>query len=321
MPQLPRSLLLAACLTLPLGGQAAITFLFSYQDQIDATGFGFDDPTLGLTRRATVASVGDYLNTVLTGSGTVEIHWQTSMNNSGNGFLGQISPYFPDASAPAGFYPSSMFTHAFDALDTTGPEDPDGLAVINFGYNWNSDLGSPAGNEYDLFSVALHETVHGLGFMTLISSSGGYFTGFEGIRSTFDKYLQGPGGSLLDASGAFVGSVSDLTSGAVTFGGPAATAANGGQPVPIYSPVSFASGSSLSHIAPSLPALMNPTLGTGIERRSLGGVELAMLQDMTAAATVPEPRDAALAAAVGLLTLAALRRRIASSPPCPPSDT
>ncbi len=312
-------LALVALLALPAASDAAITFNFTFQDVINNSNFGFDDPTHGATRRTTVESVGTYLNSVFNGDGAVDVHWQASLNNLGLTTLGRMSAFYPSAGSPVGYYAPAMAVHAFEGIDITGPS-PDALGVINFGYNWNSDLSAPALVEYDLFTIVLHETMHGLGFGSLITSTGGYITGFEGVRSGFDKYLAGPGGSLLDDTGAFIGNVADLTSEAIVFNGPIATAANAGQPVPIYSPAPFESGSSLSHIGYSLDVVLNSGFSLGEAKRTLHPIELAMFQDM-ANATVPEPRDAAIALGAGLVLFAAVRRHQRRSSACPHSAT
>jgi len=68
---------------------------------------------------------------------------------------------------------------------------------INFGQNWNSDfLSSTASNEFDLFTVVLHEVSHALGFSSGINASGGsdlVFTSSTGSSvaafTTYDTFL------------------------------------------------------------------------------------------------------------------------------------
>jgi len=320
-PSTQRVLLSAALIAGSTATQAAITFNFTYEDVIQNKSFGFNDPTFGASRRATVEAVGTYLNTVFDANGAVDIRWAVSTVDANSNQLGQMSGLYPNNSNPPGFYSSVIYYHAIDGFDLNGSGSPDGTGIINFGHTWNSELDAPTGVEYDLYTVVLHEVVHGFGFASLITSSGGYASpGLTGIRTIFDSHLFGPSGRLLNNDGVFVGNVADLTSEALTFRGPAAMAANGGQPVPIYSPSIFQSGSSISHTDFLPLSVMNPSISVGEARRNLTAIELGMIADL-AQATVPEPRDIALALGAGLLAFASWRRRLVMKSPCPRSGT
>ena len=313
-------LLTAALLAGTASSHAAITFNFTYQDVILDNNRGFDDPTFGASRRATVEAVGTYLNTVFEANGDADIHWVESMVGAGVSILGQMGSYYPQVNLdstppyPPGFHSSALYRHAIDGFDLTGSDLPDSIGVINFSHTWNSELDAPTGIEYDLFSVVLHETIHGFGFASLITSNGGYVSSdLTGIRSIYDSHLYGPSGRLLDNNGVFVGNVSDLTSGELTFRGPEAMAANGGEPVPIYSPAAFQSGSSISHTDRLPLSVMNPSISVGEVRRTLTGIEIGMIADLAQAA-VPEPRDIAIVFGAGLLVFASCRRQAAPLP-------
>src|SRR5437773_2651889 len=78
-PHLPRaaaSLLLVLLSAVPASAQ--ITWNVTFNDQVNTTGIGFDDPTLGATRRATFQSIFTYLNTQLDARGPVNF----TVNNS-----------------------------------------------------------------------------------------------------------------------------------------------------------------------------------------------------------------------------------------------
>jgi len=296
---------LSALLALSSAAEAAITFTFTYQDVIDHTGFGFDDASLGATRRATVEAVGSYFNTVLVENGAAQLHWGTSLNLPSSSLLGSMGAlYYVGAGVTDGF----VFKHITTGIDPDGnAATVDGQGQMNFGLTWNSGLAAPSGSENDLFSVVLHEVTHSLGFAALMASDGGYVSGLNGTRSTFTSFLSGPHGALIDGAGTFVGDAADLTSGQMVFTGANAKAANGGADVPIYSPATFSAGSSLSHLAASLNGAMNPTYTTGTMERSLIPVEVAMLKDI-GYEVVPEPQAFALSAGLGVLAFAGLRR-------------
>ncbi len=291
------SALVACCLV----SHGAVIFNFTYMDVVNDTNLGFDDPTFGATRRATVESVASYLNTVLVENGSVDLRWNLSLNDSGSSTLGSMgSFYFLNRGVDNGM----VFKHITGGIDPYGA-DVDGSGQINFGLNWNSGLGAPAAGQNDLFSVVLHGPVHSLGFNSLIGANGTFPV--AGTRSVYDSYLVGPHGNLIDGTGAFNGSSSDLTSLSVSFNGPNAMAANGGSAVSIYSPASYASGASLSHLDTSVVGVMNPFLTTGMAERSLAGVEVAMLKDI-GYTVVPEPYEYGLATGLGLLAFASWRR-------------
>ena len=67
-----------------------------------------------------------------------------------------------------------------------------GALRINPGYNWNTNMAttSIASNEYDLYSVVLHEAVHLLGFISLIDCDGSSALGFIEQFSRYDRFLK-----------------------------------------------------------------------------------------------------------------------------------
>lgn len=291
-----RSALLVALLATGLA-KADITFNFTYQDQIDSSGFGFDDSTEGAKRRATVSAVGDYLNTVLDENGSVDLLWLASTNEPSGSTLGAMgSSYFTNQGVDDGL----VFKHITTGVDPLGGE-VDGGGRINFGRNWNSDhTATTGGSEFDLFTVVLHEITHALGVSSLIDETDGSAE-IEGTYSRFDTFLSGPSGDFLTGS-TFTGNVADLTSDAVKF-----TTLNDGD-LDIYSPDPYVTGSSISHLDFTHNAVMNPAISPGVEKRTFSAQDLALLEtigyDLVA---VPEPGTTVLLgfAAFGFV----LRRR------------
>ena len=78
----------------------------------------------------------------------------------------------------------------------------------------------------------------------------------------------------------------EFTSNSVYFNGPLALVQNGGNPVRLYAPATYAPGSSMEHLneatfPPSNPnTLMTPFSGTSEEHHSPGLLTIAMLEDM-----------------------------------------
>ena len=299
---------LAILLACPQWAPAAITWNVTFDDVVNNTGVGFDDATLGATRQSTFLSVTNYLNTVLDANGSVDF----LVNNSetdGGGSLASSGPYF--FGGPDGYQNGLLFQHATTGIDPTGAV-PDALATFDFGYNWNSDLSSPTGGEVDLFTVALHEVSHSLGFLSLLNSDGtsGISGGDPGVFSVYDSFLElGDGTSLFNAgAGDYTGTAADLISNDVYFGGANAMAANGGSPVAVYSPGTFNDGSSIGHIT-AAGAVMNFSVASGVEKREYLAIELGILQDIGwSLVAVPEPSSALLLLA-GFMGISLHRRR------------
>lgn len=302
-------LITAAGVLLPQAARGDIIFNFNYADVGGSSGVGFDDPTEGATRRATMDAVAAYINTVVDHNGTVDFDVQASQTD-GSGFLGQAgTSYFINPGYSNGF----VFTHATTGVDPFAGDD--GTIRFDFGYAWNSDTGGPGGGEFDLFTVALHEITHAMGFASLVTASGtSALTGSDpGPYSTFNAFMErGDGTDLFGPGGDYLGAPADLTSEDVFFNGPNATAANGGSPVELYAPATFAPGSSLSHSDHTVfvDQVMNFSIGAGETRRMYSAVELGILADLgwnVTAAIVPTP--SAAGAGLVLLGLLVIRKR------------
>jgi hypothetical protein len=284
---------LSACSILEAG-----TYNVSFDDIINNTGNGFDDPTFGATRVSTVNSVLAYIDSELDLPGALDLRFLNS-ETDGGGFLAAAGPLF--FTGPNGFQNGTAFTHLTTNVDPIVGDD-DARVTFDFGYTWNNDLSAPTVSEFDLFTVTLHEVTHGLGFLSLlggksptptVGTSG--ITGTDpGVFSVYDSFLERGDGTKLftGAAGDFTGVAADLTSNDLFFGGANAKAANGGNSVQVYAPASFAQGSSLSHVQAA--TTMNFQVAPGIQRRSYSAQEVAILQDIgyslaSATASVPEP--------------------------------
>ena len=294
---------LAPGLVLVAGGLAlapsswAVTFNTVYLDVENSTGAGFDDPLFGTDRRATVTAVTDYLSSTFTLTGSVDLQF-TQSQSDGSGPLGTGGTFW--MTAPNRFDNGFAFQHASTGTDPFSGV-PDAQVMIDFGYSYNLGTGAPAPTENDLFSLLLHEIMHGMGWLTLLQSDGNSrITGGDpGVYSLWDMFVaRGNGQPLFGPDGDFIGTASDLTSDDLYYTGSKAVAANGGSPLKLYAPSVFEFGASISHLDPNLfpNAVMTTVRPTGTTAREFTPVEIAILQDLgfvnsnlTVASAVPTP--------------------------------
>jgi hypothetical protein len=76
------------------------------------------------------------------------------------------------------------------------PGGIDGFILLSPTATWYTGTGTPPATEVDLFSVVLHESMHLLGFASLITEGGN--SGFQGFYSNYDQFLySNPGNNPL----------------------------------------------------------------------------------------------------------------------------
>jgi autotransporter-associated beta strand protein len=264
---------------------AQLNFNITYSDT--GTGVGFDDPSVGATRRATVTAVTTYIAAQFDARGTIDWNFDASLTTPGQGTLGEGGPSFVLTNGFANGLPFQRAT-----TNATAFSPPDGSGQFNFAndINWNNGLGQPAFQQYDLYSVVLHEFTHGLGFESRIQQTGqgaqNHTLGTADTYSDFDRFVKRgstnqflvtPSASF-NTSGA---SPADLTSNDLFFDGPITRAANGGNPVKLFAPNPYQPGSSTSHLDNSIPnGVMLPAIPNGTTRRQYLNIEVAMLIDI-----------------------------------------
>ncbi len=281
-------------------------------EYLDAAGSGFNDGALGAQRRSTLGSVLSYVSSVLSAeNGTIDLRVDASQSD-GTGFLAQGGTYF-NPSAPAGYYNGFAYDHVRSGADPSATV-PDARILVDFGYAWNSGLGAPAANQYDLFSVLLHEITHTLGFNSQVMQDGSSFFGSNnpGIFNVFDSYLALAGGpNLFGPGGQFLGFASDLISGNVVFRSPSSD-----DDFLMYSPDPFEDGSSLQHFSGISGAVMLPSYSRGSSIRSYSPADCTVLVDIGWSAScgaIPEPSSGWLLI-LGFVFLLAANRRGACNP-------
>ncbi len=162
----------------------------------------------------------------------------------------------------------------------------DGTIDWNFGYGWGYFATVPAGS-YDFQSTAMHELMHTYGFLSVVDKAGNNTV--ENWTIFFDKYMVDKNGnSVFNGTTFNTASNANLTGGVsngMFFGGANAMAANGGNPVPLYSPNPWESGSSMSHLNDDYytganQKLMNASSDTGLGVRTLSTIEIGIMKDL-----------------------------------------
>lgn len=229
-----------------------------------------------------------------------------------NGELSPLSGTLASASSDIissrpGFFPTVVQAKIISGVDANGAA-PDGEITWNFGSPWAFGP-AVANGQYDFQSVAMHELMHTLGFLSNVSepgsNTGNGWTAYDGFLVTAD------GTGVIGEDYAWNSAYdTNLTggNGGLFFGGPNAVAAYGG-PVPIYTPNPWQGGSSMSHLNDQSfygrnEQLMNARVSTGQGIRTLSAIETAILTDL-GYTTVPVPGSAA----VLLFGVFLLRRR------------
>ena len=225
--------------------------------------------------------------------------------------LSAIGNRQPDPASTAGTTTESAAVVTVDANGSA----PDGQVDWNFGYSW-----SVGANQYDFESTAMHELLHTFGFLSVDSAGNNTGTNW----TTFDKFVVTSNGTqpIDHSTFSWISTYNpNLTggvgpNGGLYFGGANAKAANGGQPVPLYTPSTWESGSSMSHLDDSTftagnAKLMNAVSDTGLGIRTLSTIEIGILKDL--GYTMADPPQTL---AIFVIGFAFIRRRRRSSEHC-----
>ncbi|MCB0930307.1 MAG: VCBS domain-containing protein, partial [Mycobacterium sp.] len=250
---------------------AAVTFNFVY-----GSGSGYWTADARSALEAAVASLSSYIVVEAPVSLTYDVIGQ---NSATSGLL--ATAYAPFSSSSVGYTGTVAQTKIITGVDANGSAS-DGSITWNFAYPWAT--GDRVGNrQYDFQAVALHEMLHTLGFLTGIESP----TSMDRNWTIYDSFLATSDGTAA-IGGDYVWNSAYTTNltggnGGLYFDGPNAVAAYGGL-VPLYTPSTWASGSSVAHLDPNNPPvgtyIMDPADGFGPGARVIGAVELGILQDL-----------------------------------------
>ena len=259
------------------------TFNLTYLDQVNETGIGFDDPALGAQHRTALETAFAYYSSLLEDDGVADIEIRASFsgNPGSNPFAFSAAYYF----GSKGFNAPFTKAHIASGNDPFGSH-PDGYLQFNFHqnlkYNYNINA-NPSNQEFDFYTIALHEILHLLGF-TSYSNANGQSAASEHVYTSFDEYLADYNKDIVfekigSGASTTVATPDDgtLTNNQVWF------ELYPGQFAPVFSPNPF-NGSSLDHFdngrSDHGEYLMHPSLSKGNAFKFLHEDEARVLETL-----------------------------------------
>ncbi len=296
--------------------RAAISFVFDYSDPSAAAWTSQAKAALDSAAGIVASYFPSYTRTI-----TMSV---TGSNINDSTLASAGSSY---TSPTAGFGNLGVVgTKIQTGVDSNGAT-ADGVVDANFFHPW-SFTDTVSGSQFDFISTMAHEISHAMGFLSLISPSTGlsaFGPPFNTSYAPFDRYVVSGSGTPMinpvgfapDASWAVhsvggTGTVPATANTGLYFNGPETLAANGGNPVPLYSPNPWEAGSSGSHLddfyySGANAKVMNAATTTGLGERTFSSIELAMWRDL-GYVTIPEPTTGLLLVLTGLLSCNRRRR-------------
>ncbi|MCG7592814.1 Ig-like domain-containing protein [Mycobacterium sp. PSTR-4-N] len=199
-----------------------------------------------------------------------------------------------------GFWPTIVQNKLITGVDANGSK-ADGYIEWNFGFP--TAIGDVVtGDDYDFTSIVMHELMHSFGFNGAVGAPGS--NGDRRSWSTWDQLLVDADGTTLISADFTWRETSDGyllgADGGVKFGGAHAVDAYG-KPVPVYSPSTWSSGSSVYHLDTDTFTgdnfqLMNHRIKAkgDLGVRELSAIEIGILRDLGYTVVPPTHSMAAL---------------------------
>ncbi|MCZ4304096.1 PEPxxWA-CTERM sorting domain-containing protein [Zoogloeaceae bacterium G21618-S1] len=320
--------LVVGCLAFGSSANASISFTFDYSD--NTAGAGFLDATFGVDRQNALVTAGNAFSSLFgqyfTNSANIVLKVTSSDDPQSSNLASAGSEATWDGVTSGFTYQEVVRNKLLTGTDLNDGA-ADGSVNVNWGQPWHLDLSSEAPyGQYDFYSTVFHEFTHAIGFSSSINQDGtSAFGAGEKVWSAFDEFLGDKNGNRviqpdysLDPAAWAASTGGASPAEGMFFYGAYAMAANGGNPVGLYSPTTWEDGSSVSHLDtdnPALEAMMMTHAGPdGPSPRVFSAVEVGVLRDLgyTAVAAVPEPETyAMMLAGLGLVGWQVRRRRAA----------
>jgi hypothetical protein len=312
-----RNLFFSSVLCLPLTAQAAATFQLV---NLDGPGEGFNDTTpfvavggnlattLGQARLNAFQYAANILGGLVTSGVTirVEINMDPMFGSESSASLGSVKTNTAFANFDGAPVANTLYVEALAnklAGKDLSPGTNDISATFNSSLdngtvlgstNWYYGLDGNAGGHIDFVSVALHELVHGLGFLNLLNLATGAKA--AGLDDAFIRHLEHHGASPADfPSMTDAQRVNASTSDPnLHWTGPAVTAAAGGH-VRMHGP-NPQQGESVSHFSSALSPnqLMEPSYTGPVHSLGLAAQVLTDIGWPVSSPPPPPPSSMAL---------------------------
>ncbi len=276
-----------------------IDFQFIHPGSIGAGGEGFDHETEGQARRDALELAGQRLGGIFSETATITL-FVTSIEDANDSTLASAGSEYSNTVVD-GFAGNEVIrTKILTGTDTNGGS-ADGTVEVNWGqpFEISADPADVDGNEFDFVSTMYHELLHAVGFASTLPEDGRDLRnndtsgGGTGAWGFFDQFITDVSENpiidgttfSLDATAFNTGKVGGASPGAgLFFNGTNARDANGGAPVGLYTPTTFESGSSVSHLDDENAAfsglLMLAATDTGASARNVSTLERAILSDL-----------------------------------------
>jgi hypothetical protein len=136
------------------------SFRLQFADVLDGTGYGFDDPQHGSSRRAIAIAAFERMSRILAGEpGSARIRLDSRSVHLRDDLLAVGIPFFR---CTDGFQKPIIFDalHHGEYLHTH-----EGELAVNFSAALSDSMQAPPPGQYDLFTLIFHEITHVLGFV------------------------------------------------------------------------------------------------------------------------------------------------------------